>query len=315
MNDVFGFKKGQPVMWYDKDLAKSNQHCPYCGVCVGIGSEVASDKEHLVGRNFVPKGSLDAGGFNFIFRACQECNRQKSGAERHVSSVTLFNSPSRWSDENVNALALHKGARDYHPDKKGVLVKDASDHQSIELGWPGIQMKLGIVGPPQLNPDAVCLLACRQIQGIFALIETEDPRIGEKSIFLPAENILYFGSYIHQDWGNPQVMEIARRSADWDCRASIITADGHFKLLLKTFETGTREWFWALEWNKFLRVIGVICSPSVGPELFSSLPELDCRYMPDGWRSRREIPLVAAEDILFPVAEPEREDRRSKAHD
>src|SRR5947209_19886080 len=108
MSDVFGFKRGQPVTWYNKDLTKSNQYCLYCGDFLGIGSEVASDKEHLIGRNFVPKGSLDSGGFNFIFRACQSCNGRKSSAERHISSVTLFNSPGRWSDEDVDALAIHK---------------------------------------------------------------------------------------------------------------------------------------------------------------------------------------------------------------
>lgn len=308
MSGVFGFKSGQPVMWYDKDLVKSNQYCPYCGDLVGIGSEAASDKEHLIGRKFVPKGSLEAGGFNFIFRACQKCNGRKSSAERHVSSVTLFNSPGRWSDENVNALALHKGSRDYHPDKKGVLVKDASDHHSIEFGWAGMQMKVNLVGPPQLNADAVCLLACRHIQGIFALIATDDPRIGEKSKILPPEQILHFGHYIHQDWGNPQLMEIARRTAEWDCYANIITANGYFKILVKVCETGTREWFWALEWNKFLRVVGVICSPSVEPELFSDLPELNWRPSPDGiGRSRREFPLTDAEDILFPSLAPEGE--------
>ncbi|HEX3556663.1 MAG TPA: hypothetical protein VIA62_25865 [Thermoanaerobaculia bacterium] len=308
MNDVFGFKKGQPVTWYNKDLTKSNQYCPYCGACVGIGSQVASDKEHLIARNFVPKGSLDAGGFNFIFRACQTCNSQKSNVERHISSVTLFNSPGRSSDEDVDALALHKASHDYHPDKKGVLVKDASDHHSIEFGGGGVQVKFSLVGPPQLNPDAVCLLACLHIQGIFSMITSEDPREREKTKILPADKVLYFGHYTHLDWGNPHLMEIARRSANWENYANIVTANGYFKLLVKACNSGTKEWFWALEWNKFLRVVGVICSPSVEPELFSDLPELNWRPSPDGnCRSRREVPLPEEEDILFPSVEIEEE--------
>ena len=47
--------------------------------------------------------------FNFIFRACRECNACKAHAERHVSSVTLFNSPGRQDDERAQEAALRKG--------------------------------------------------------------------------------------------------------------------------------------------------------------------------------------------------------------
>jgi hypothetical protein len=218
----------------------------------------------------------------------------------------LFNSPVRSSDGNLDALALHKASRDYHPKKKGVLVKDAHDQHAIEFAWAGAKVRFDLVGPPQLDDGAVCLLACSHVQGVFSLITTEDPRVSEKSRILPAERVFCFGHFIHADWGNPQLMEITRRSVGWESCANIIAANGCFKLLVKQGGTEAREWFWALEWNKFLRVVGVICSPAVEPELLSNLPTLDWRPTPDGGRSRRETPLIEVDDILFPpVAQDE----------
>ena len=45
----------------------------------------------MIGRNFVPSGTMDGDAFQFLFRACQECNSRKADAERHVSSVTARN--------------------------------------------------------------------------------------------------------------------------------------------------------------------------------------------------------------------------------
>ena len=63
-------------------------------------------REHLIGREFVPAGAFDGGRkFNFIFRTCEHCNGKKAEFERHVSSVTLFRSPARAEDERIDARA------------------------------------------------------------------------------------------------------------------------------------------------------------------------------------------------------------------
>lgn len=41
-----------------RDPAKSNEHGLYSGVLVGANAVVDSDEERLVGRRFVPKGSM-----------------------------------------------------------------------------------------------------------------------------------------------------------------------------------------------------------------------------------------------------------------
>ena len=149
----FRFKENQPVTWFHKNHARSNQYCLYCHrpVCIG---DVASNKEHLIGRSFVPDGSLEGGkAFNFIFRACVECNNEKAEAERHISSVSLFTSLGR-VDENINALANRKAATDFHPIQQGKLVKDASVEKSIEIGRGNFSAQFGLVGPPQLDQSS-----------------------------------------------------------------------------------------------------------------------------------------------------------------
>lgn len=298
MTKVHGRFTGRIISWFDKNPLLSNQYCPYCGVFVGASAEVDSDKEHLIGRNFVPKGTLESGGFNFIFRSCRICNARKANAERHISTVTLFNSPSRAANEHIDAIARHKASRDYHPAKKGVLVKDASDQQSISFGSGGFTMQFGSSSPPQIIPAVARLLACNHVQALFALITTENYRIGDKLRILPASQFLYFSEYSYRDWGNPQLLEIVNRVQDWPCYANIDSAGGYFKAMLRGLE-GTCG-FWALEWNQFLRVVGAISLENERPELFEGLPDLGWKPLPDGsGRFREEVPLLQDSDILF----------------
>jgi len=83
----------RPIVWFRHGREHSNHCCPYCGRLVGPDSPVASDKEHLVARKFVPSGRLAGNAFNFIFHARRDCNGEKAGAERHISTVTLLRSP------------------------------------------------------------------------------------------------------------------------------------------------------------------------------------------------------------------------------
>ncbi len=296
MSDYFGFRQGQPARWYSRYEEKSNAWCLYCGVYVGPGSQVTSDKEHLVGRRFVPSGTLGGDAFNFIFRACQKCNSEKAAAERHVSSVTLFSSLGRSANTEIDAIATHKASRDFHPD--GGLVRDAWARHRIEAPFFGGKSTFELIGPPRLDHEAVHLLATRQIQGLFSLVTTRDPRLPEKMRLLPPSQVRFLGYYLHTDWGNPQVREVARRVAGWDCHVGISTADGFFKAILKRSATASDGWFWALEWNKAVRVVGAICNPENTPAWLHELPELEWEYLP-GWRHRRETPLRPDEDCLF----------------
>ena len=168
------------VSWYDRKPTWSNQHCPYCGVLVADGAIVRSDKEHLIARNFVPTGALGSGSFNFIFRSCRECNGRKARAERHVSSVTLVNSPGRANDERANEAASRKAIKDFHPDKQGIPIGKATDDYFMEFTHGALSINFDLTSPAQANRAAAQLLAFHHIQALFALVTTEDYRVPEK---------------------------------------------------------------------------------------------------------------------------------------
>jgi hypothetical protein len=296
MNDVFGYRPSQPVSWYHKIATRSNQACLYCGSPVAGSSSVPSDKEHLIARNFSPPDKSSGKAFNFIFRACRQCNEQKAVAERIISTYTLLCSPGRSTDRTVDALATHKAAKDYHPD--GGLVKDASAHPTVQLPMFGGTVSLNYVGPPRLDDEAVNLLASCQVQGLFSLITSPNPTSLEGLRLLNCNQILLIGTHLYSDWGNPVLMEVVQRTREWQSPLLVVTADGYFKA---EFRKGPKEvdgWFWALEWNRSIRVVGAVCDPTMLPQWLEDLPEIKWRPYPGG-RMRRETSLSPEEDTLF----------------
>lgn len=288
-----GRQTGQTISWHAPSLEASNACCIYCGIFLRGTNRPESDKEHLIARNFVPTGMMGGDSFNFIFRACRICNARKAAAERHVSSVTLFNSPARLECKEVNDSAIRKGQGDFHPKKRGVRIEDAHEELSIVRSFGTVSMTLGMIGPPQLDMGLVGEVALSHIQGLFALICTEDYREPTKIRWLPQEQIIWFDCYTHEDWGNPKVLEIVERVRDWNCLANIETAQGYFKAIMRRHDQG---WFWALEWNRQLRLVGGISDNRM--ELFEGLASEKWFAMPQG-RARKNVPLDSMNDHMF----------------
>ena len=287
---------GKTVSWYEKSGKLSNRHCLYCGIAVGGESDTPSNKEHLIGRNFVPSGSMGGDAFNFLFRACVQCNSRKAVAERHISSVTLINGPGRQHDPRAAAVAERKEINDFHPDKPGVAMGRAHDTLSINSNRPGFSMSVGFTSPPRANDAAVAEIAVSHVQGLFSLLTTHNFQEASTLCLLPARQVRLMGAYGRSDWGNPHLLEVTRRTQAWSCHANIISADGYFKATMRRHET--QGWFWALEWNKFLRVAGGIAHGEM--ELFESLPDEKWFTLPGGRdRAREEVPLPDEDDVLF----------------
>ena len=304
MNGIFRYKNNQPVNWYHRSLDKSNQYCLYCGALVGNGSNIESNKEHLIGREFVPAGEFGSGNsFNFIFRACKQCNDEKANIERHLSSIALFSSPARGMSELHNLIAERKAGKDFHPDKKGVLVRDSVDTFNISSGGSGFNMSVEMVGPPQPNPTFVTILAFRHIQGIFSLITSQNPLVAEKTNLLIPKYFHFYGMYNYRDWGNAHLTTVMGRAKEIPCYANIETANGFFKVIMRRSREPRGEWFWALEWNKNFRLVGAITNPATVPAIFRDLPPLTYHNLgvQEGakTRMREDVPLIGEEDILF----------------
>lgn len=300
MTEIPGRRTGEKVSWFHKDPARSNQHCLYCAAPVGAAAgAVPSNEEHLIGRNLVPTGTLEI-GFNFQFRACRECNARKGEAERHVSSVTLFISPARADDPRVDAIASRKAEKDFHPAGKGIRVKDASQKIQLNASAGALSLSVDMLAPPQLDESAVRRLAFHQIQGLFTLCTTEDYRNPETYRLLEPKHWQFFGHVGHGDWGNPQLREVAERVCEWPLRARIDTAEGFFRACLRRSPDESGPWYWALEWNKSLRVFGAIANP--GDPLYEDLPALEWTRLSEKIRVRPEVREAENFDGLFSEA-------------
>lgn len=71
---------------FSKPLRLNNTACVYCST--PFTTDVAATKEHVIGRNFVPRGTL-AGEWNLIVNACRDCNEKKARLEDDISAITM----------------------------------------------------------------------------------------------------------------------------------------------------------------------------------------------------------------------------------
>ena len=286
MSKMQGNIQRELVSWFHRNLSRGNSHCLYCG------REVTEDsnKEHLIARNFVPKGSYGSDDFNFLFRACRCCNSSKADDERHVSSITLVNSPARSENQLADADAVRKAHGDFHPDKPGKKIADSCDERKVVLQQsPQMGISMGFTSPPQTNIDCVRRLALSHVQGLFSLVKTRDIRM---PVLLTPGSFRFFKCFGFGDWGNPQLKELSEQVEGWHSPLDVMAADGFFRASLR--HNDSNEWFWALEWNKYLRVVGALTQqdkPTPAP--FKGLPKLKWRPLPcNGYRYRQEVPFA-----------------------
>ncbi len=68
-----------------KPLRLRNVICPYCGVAL---TKQNSTREHVIGRKFVPKGTLE-NQWNLILNACHACNNRKADLEDDIAAITM----------------------------------------------------------------------------------------------------------------------------------------------------------------------------------------------------------------------------------
>lgn len=307
MQLVHKYKNNQPIIWFNRKKEKSNQYCLYCGIHVGVNSKESSNKEHLIARQFVPTGAFQDGKqFNFIFRACEVCNSRKAEIERHISSVSMLNGiPNQENPEYIDR-AKSKASKDFHPMKPGVLVKDAFDKHVFNCNFGPMKISFKSTSPPQLSEKYIQELSFYHIQGFFSLLTSKNPEITSGTKLLPEKNIWFHASYNHGDWGNAELIEIEKRINKLRCYANINTADDNFKALMCHSTENPTYWFWALEWNKHLRVVGGIYSSNQCPPIFESLPKQKWKSLgkgSDGAKHsiKEEMPLAKEDDTLFSI--------------
>lgn len=91
----------------NKPVKLKNLTCVYCSTVL---SKVKSNDEHVIGRKFVPKGTLN-NYWNLIVRACEVCNNKKSDLEDDISSITMqpdLNGTHIIDDETLTSDSIRK---------------------------------------------------------------------------------------------------------------------------------------------------------------------------------------------------------------
>lgn len=163
-----------------------------------------------------------------------------------------------------------------------------------------------MLSPPQLKSEYVRGLALSHMQAFFSLVTTCNPTKERGLRLLPEKHFHLWKSYSHTDWGNLELLCLIERTKDWPCYCNVSTANDFFRVLMKQNPLGS-DWFWALEWNKHLRVVGSISSSWNTAAIFKGLPALNWICADDkgktGVRMRINLPLVGDDELFAALVE------------
>lgn len=272
-----------------------NISCPYCGVVL---TNDTTEKEHVIGRRFVPKGKLN-GNWNLIVNACQTCNGIKGDLEDDISAITMQpDALGRFGhDDPIGMSEAARKANDSYSRRTKRLVKNSHEKSKLTLSSEhGISLKFGFSGPPQVDENRIFQLAQAQLMGFFYLITFQkDDRQG---YFWPGSFHPIMASN-RTDWGNAVLRAFSNYVIVWEPRVIASNADGFYKIVIRK-RPNTICWSWALEWNHSLRVAGFFGAPEVVLNIIEGLPKIKMQELSDGpnatIRFRRETPLAESDD-------------------
>lgn len=271
-----------------------NAICPYCRKPL---TKEALTKDHVIGRRFVPRGSL-SGSWNLLIRTCRDCNGRKSVLEDRVSAASMHLPLVGRRDERDRALM--EEARRKQLGEAGKRADRDLQRFNIEGElMPGVRMKFELVGPPSTHRSDLEGLAWSHIAAFFYMLTYNDTlRAGSP---LPGAFRATEWS-ARSDWGNDRHTTFMRSVSAWEHRLWLDAANGFFKAMIRRHPT-EQCWAWALEWNTNYRIVGFFGDPKINDQLEAALPVLEVstigRTNNGELRSRLERALVSSDDTLF----------------
>lgn len=271
-----------------------NLSCVYCGR--EETHENPFTDEHVIGRRFVPKGSL-AKGWALIIQACDQCNKEKADLEDDISATTLH--PLRGEKELDPAALSHVQRKARYSVSRITRkpVANSFEEQNIEGRlMEGVTISFGLVSPPRFVPERVRKLAHMHLQAFFYFISYEAGT--RKGGFIPGD-VGFLSEVSRSDWGNVQMRSFAELTRPWTTTVGGTGANGYFRIIMRREPSGLPVWSFALEWNMSLRVVGFFGDLSVAQRFVDTLSVLDWTPIDAANRFRREIPISEADDILF----------------
>jgi len=282
----------------NRAVVLDNVTCPYCG---DLLSESTNTKEHVIGRRFVPKGTLNQ-SWNLIVRACRRCNSEKSILENDISAITLagkhwFRPNNAGTGEIEEAKRKSKNSTS---GKTGRPVARSQEEVSFEIPFgPGAVFKFNMVAPPQIDQERILALARMQMAAFFYFITYSHAT--KRGGFWPQGFYLVSEAH-HGDWGNSLHRAFMNAVVTWEPRWVGNTAEGYFKSIIRR-HPNAECWAWALEWNGNYRVVGFFGDRGVAQGLVDGfdVPQMSSSITTDGnpIYSRSDVKLSEDEDRLF----------------
>jgi hypothetical protein len=258
-------------------------------------------KEHVVGRRFVPKGSL-AGQWNLIIKACADCNLAKSNLEDDISAITLTRRAwfqSQAYDEPV-LLETQRKAENSISRKTRKPVKNSEEQLNLEIPFgSGGMFKFGLISPPQIESTRVYELAEAQLVAFFYCLTFNEET--QKGGWWPGGFYPVTESHC-RDWGNSIQRSFMHAVASWEPICIGNTANDFFKVIIRKHPQDAC-YSWALEWNNSHRVVGFFGDRESVQAIVNTFTPLKKSVMTSGDGSsllfREEIELAGDDDLLF----------------
>jgi hypothetical protein len=271
-----------------------NGTCLYCGI---VGTDDAPlTREHVVGRRFVPKGSL-ARSWILIGNACEPCNGKKAEPEDDISAITLQPDIGEKHDDPLLAAEAARKAKGSFSRRTKKIVGQSHEEGSIQgKMMSSVDVKFSFVSPPQLIESRVHELAQMHLQGFFYLMSYNEAE--RRGGFLPGD-VGFVANANRPDWGNPVLRGFASLTEAWPQQLDCICANGFFKMAIRRETELSPVWSFALEWNTSHRIVGFFGDLNRAQAYVDDLPELQWKRWDATSRYRMEIALAPEEDILF----------------
>lgn len=274
-----------------------NKRCAYCNAEFVEPGE--PEKEHVVGKNFVPRGVHEQ-QWNLHLNSCHSCNQRKSALENDISAITLHPGLFAATDGGLAESEASRKAKAISR-RTGKPVSDSIEQLDFSGSFGSAYLEINLSSPPQLDEQRAFELALFQLQGFFFFLTYQQE---EDMGYMWPGHYMPLGLLRKSDWGNPLSVSFSRYVKDWDLRlAGGEIAQGFFCVVIKKHPVEAL-WSWAIEWNRSTRLFGLLGDAEKGEDVMAALEV--AQFSPwiqkaDGskLRYRTETPLADDEEDLF----------------
>jgi hypothetical protein len=287
------------IYWPEKRAVKlRNVTCPYCGIAITAANMT---EEHVIGRKFMPKRSLE-NVWNLILSACKPCNNRKASLEDDISAISMqpdVRGKHFSAHPQLAVDAAHKGQR-AHSRSSGKPVADSKTSMQIKFQLaPGLLLTFNMIGQPTVEDARIFELALRHFQGFFYLITYRET---EKRGMFWRGRYAAIQALSRNDWGNEVARAFMQQTAAWKTYLLAITAQDHFKIAIRKHPSH-EMWSLAVEWNQNYRILAAAGTEEAVEAFVAGLPKLKAdglSELPENFlRVRAERGLNEDEDTLF----------------